>query len=114
MKIGDKFNVSLGMHEVAEATLVEIDGDQAILEIPNTRIIMGIHSSLGDLTPEEGGKERVLLGLQEQPDTPEDIARRELLAAGIELDEEDDFVEGTRSNNTEGQSLKDLDLDGLE
>lgn len=103
MKKGDIHPVMLGPYEVAEALIVEIDGDNAILEIPATRIVMGIHSSLGDLPQDPNAKERVLLGPQ---DTDPNSARAALEAAGIELDEDDDFAPG---EVIEGEvSLKDM------
>lgn len=104
MKAGDTFKVHLGANEVAEATLVEIDGDQAILEIPATRIVMGIQSTLGDLAPDPNAKERMILGPQEQEEETDPV-RRELLEAGIELDEDPDFVEGRSDGEA---SLKEL------
>lgn len=114
MKKGDKFAVVLGAHEVAEATLVEIDGDQAILEIPATRIVMGIHSSLGDLAADPNAKERMILGMQE-----EDPVAAEYRRQGIELDEDYDDLHVQASSNRTGPtapetSLKDMDLDGID
>lgn len=99
---------------VAEAVLVEIDNDQAILEIPATRIVMGIKSSLGDLTPDPNAKERMLLGVQE-PEVPEDEIRAALEAEGIELDEEPDFIAPQHvSQHDAGEaSLKDMNLNGI-
>lgn len=106
MKAGDVQQVMLGPYHVADAVVMEIDGDEVILEIPATRIRMGLHQSLGDLHDKEPEKDRLFL--DSEPET--DPVKQELIAAGIELDEDDDFTPRTQ----ESGSLRDMDLDGVD
>lgn len=126
MKIGSLYPVFLrtnaGEYEVAQARLLEIDGDEAILEVPATRIVMGVNSSLGDLPERQPERERIFDGVQttegDGGSQAIDDARAALEAEGIELDE-DDYSEGTPSSGLtlhgepqEGTvSLRDMKLD---
>lgn len=47
--VGDQFPVMLEEHQVAIATVEDIDGKEAILRIPETVIVMGISSRLAEL-----------------------------------------------------------------
>lgn len=124
MKKGQLYPVFLrtgaGEYEVAQARLLEIDGDEAILEVPATRIVMGVATSLGDLPEKEPVVERKFDGITttggDEGSEAIDQARAELEAEGIELDD-DDYSEGTPSQRLtlrgerEVQSLKDMVLD---
>jgi len=130
VKVGQIYPVFLrtgqGEYEVAQAQLLEIDGDEAILEIPGTRIVMGISTSLGDLPVNEPLKERVFDGVvadngDDGSDAVDDV--RALYAAeGIELDEDPDEQSSGRvigrsgapraaSAGSDGVSLRDMALD---
>lgn len=52
MKTGDQLVVSMGGFEVAMATIEEVADGKAIISIPATRVVMGVKTSLTDLTPE--------------------------------------------------------------
>jgi hypothetical protein len=123
MKIGTLYpvlmRVGVNEYEVAQAQLLEVDGDEAILEIPATRIVMGINESLGDLPEKEPEVERKFDGVVQETGDDMSDARAALEAEGIELDE-DDYNEGTPSQGRtlhgepeEGTvSLRQMKLDG--
>lgn len=119
MKKGETYPVRLNEYQVADAVIVEIDGDQAILEIPATRIVMGIHSSLGEYQ-DPNATDRRVLGPQEQDGgdarVAQDPARAALEAEGIELDEDDDqIIEGRSGASSASEaSLKEMNLDGID
>lgn len=62
MKPGDKFPVTLDQWTVAEATVVTIEDGQVTLDVPATRIVMGVRTSLADLEVKEPEREIVMLG----------------------------------------------------
>lgn len=62
MKPGDKYPVNLNEHIVAEAVVIDIEDGKVTLDIPATRIVMGVKSSLTDLPDEVPNKDRILLG----------------------------------------------------
>lgn len=66
MKIGDRHPINLNEWTVAEAVVVDIEDGKATLEIPATRIVMGIKSSLTDLTPEAPQKGFEVTGTTQQ------------------------------------------------
>lgn len=131
MKVGTLYPVILrttaGEYEVAQAQLLEIDGDEAILEIPATRIVMGVNANLGDLPEREPAVERKFDGVvqdtgDESSQAVDDV-RALYEAEGIELDEDPDVKSSApvigRSGPQRGHrapaegsvSLKDMVLD---
>lgn len=70
MKPGDKFAVNLDQWTVAEAVVVDIEDGQVTLDIPATRIVMGVKTSLADLTPVEPSVEHQILGAEDGPQAP--------------------------------------------
>lgn len=70
MKPGDKFAVNLNEHVVAEAVVIDIEDGKVTLDIPATRIVMGVKSSLTDLPDTQPTTERVLLGAETADGTP--------------------------------------------
>jgi len=46
MKIGDTVPVELQGHVVADAVITAIDGSEATIDIPATRVVMGVRMSL--------------------------------------------------------------------
>lgn len=111
MKIGDTRKVFLGQYEVADAVVVDIDDDKVYLEVPATRIVMGLKTDLGDLddTPPEVDRDVTLLPPPggETSDAI-DEARAALLAEGVELDEDDDYTPPPADGSV---SLKEMRLD---
>lgn len=61
MKPGDKYPVNLNEFVVAEAVVVDIEDGKATLDIPATRIVMGVKTSLSDLPEEVPNREKILL-----------------------------------------------------
>lgn len=109
MKKGDTYPVKLNEYDIAEAVVVEVDGDEVILEVPATRIVMGLTTALGDLdrTPEVDRDVTKLPEGHGGSEATDDAAREALIAAGIEIDD-DDYTPPV----TEGGSLRDMRLDG--
>src|SRR6185503_14676250 len=108
VKIGDVYPVKLNEYDVAQAVVMDIDGDEVILEVPATRIVMGIKTALGDLdrTPEVDRETTLLPPPGGETSEAIDEARQALIDAGIELDE-DDYT----PPSSDGGSLRDMKLD---
>lgn len=70
MKPGDKFNVNLNEHVVAEAVVIDIEDGKVTLDIPATRIVMGVKSSLTDLPDTLPDTERQIIGTQDDQGVP--------------------------------------------
>lgn len=61
MKPGDKFPINLNEWVVAEAVVIDIEDGKVTLDVPATRIVMGVKTSLSDLEPTEPAKETMIL-----------------------------------------------------
>lgn len=66
MKPGDKFAVNLNEHVVAEAVVIDIEDGKVTLDIPATRIVMGVKSSLTDLPDTTPAVEHQILGAEDR------------------------------------------------
>jgi hypothetical protein len=71
MKPGDKFAVNLNEHVVAEAVVIDIEDGKVTLDIPATRIVMGVKSSLTDLPDTVPDKEYAILDDKRPAVTPQ-------------------------------------------
>jgi hypothetical protein len=65
MKTGDTFEVKLQDFAVAEATVVELDGDEVYIDIPATRVKMKIRTSLAPPEQKAPEVDRIFAGQAE-------------------------------------------------
>ena len=62
MKVGDRFPVTVQGIEIAQAVVTYVDVDRVTLEVPGTRAVVGIATSLVNTSPEpEGTKDQIIV-----------------------------------------------------
>lgn len=68
MKVGDKVEVRIGSHVVAQAEVKELGDGTATLIIPGTKVVMGTRTDLTDLPQNEvtGGGDHQILGVDRE------------------------------------------------
>lgn len=110
MRTGDQFVVSMEGHEIGMATIEAVEDGKAVIYVPAMRVVMGLKTSLTDLTPEVD--QQVLtdnpIAAPEAPERPltQEEIRAQYEAQGISVG--DDSAE---SGGSEVKSLKEMNLD---
>ena len=98
MKIGDRFSVDIQGVSVAEAVLEDIDGDQATIVIPATRVVVAIKQELDISATKDPEVDRIFGGMTQTTEP-------EVSPASVAVNHSTDIGEGIHGKELDSSVL---------